>query len=55
MELIVFPIAFIYFVHLLLRDKREAKRRAALPSKEITITLTITRDDAGHIEEIRLA
>jgi len=55
MELIIFPIAFIYFLWLHRRDRREAKRRATLPSKNITLTLFIERDDAGRIQEIRVA
>lgn len=55
MELIVFPIAFAYFLWLHSRDKRKSAHRAALPKKDIELTLLITRDDAGRICKIRVA
>ncbi len=55
MELIAFIFFAAFCVDLHLRDRREKKRRASLPSKEITITILINRDNAGRIQEIRVA
>jgi len=55
MELIAFIFFAAFCVDLYLRDRREEKRRVSLPSKEVTITLLIDRDDAGRIQGIRVA
>ncbi len=52
MELIVFPLALIYFIRLHLREKKEAELRAPL---EIAGDAVIERDASGNITVIRIS